>query len=174
MNLRLLALTAAASLLPAHGAAHNRARLFAKAGFRVGAGTLFHGTPRISGNSDLFDKLTLGVDCVIGESCTFGLEERIAIGDRVVIGPGVMLLTTSSAPALDAQSVGPAAQAAIVIGDGALLGARSVVLPGVTVGRGAVITPGSVVDKDVLPNTRVGGVPARQIEVLNGAEPAVA
>jgi len=84
MNPRLLALTAAASLLPAYGGAHNRARQFAKAGFRAGAGTLFHGTPRISGNSDLVDKLTIRVDGVIGESSAFGAEKRSAIGDHVV------------------------------------------------------------------------------------------
>jgi acetyltransferase-like isoleucine patch superfamily enzyme len=46
---------------------------------------------------------------------------------------------------------------------GAWLGARSIILKGVTVGEGAIIGAGSVVTKDVEPWTIVGGNPARTI-----------
>jgi acetyltransferase-like isoleucine patch superfamily enzyme len=45
------------------------------------------------------------------------------------------------------------------------LGARVIILPGVTIGDGAVVGSGSVVTKDVPPFSIVAGVPARQIGV---------
>jgi acetyltransferase-like isoleucine patch superfamily enzyme len=41
-----------------------------------------------------------------------------------------------------------------------------VILPGVTVGAGAIVTAGALVNKDVAPNTRVAGTPAKQVEEL--------
>jgi acetyltransferase-like isoleucine patch superfamily enzyme len=42
------------------------------------------------------------------------------------------------------------------------------------VGDGAIVNPGSVVNKDVPPNTRVGGMPAVQLEVLETSRPPAA
>ena len=43
------------------------------------------------------------------------------------------------------------------------VGARVIIMPGVTLGRGAVVAAGSVVTKDVAPLMIVGGVPAKPI-----------
>jgi len=48
-----------------------------------------------------------------------------------------------------------------VIGDGAWIGARVIILPGVTVGAGAVIAAGSVVTSDCAPDSLYAGVPAQ-------------
>jgi len=45
----------------------------------------------------------------------------------------------------------------------AFIGARSIIMPGVTVGERAIVGAGSVVTRDVLPRTVVAGVPARMI-----------
>ncbi len=47
----------------------------------------------------------------------------------------------------------------IVVEAEAWVGARSVVLPGVTIGRGAIVAAGSVVTRDVPPAAIVGGTP---------------
>lgn len=39
-----------------------------------------------------------------------------------------------------------------------------IILPGITVGEGAIVASGSVVTKDVPPNTLVGGVPAKVLK----------
>jgi putative colanic acid biosynthesis acetyltransferase WcaF len=52
----------------------------------------------------------------------------------------------------------------IMIGSDVFIGAKALVLPGVTVGDGAVIGAGSVVTKDVAPWTIVGGNPAKFIK----------
>lgn len=49
------------------------------------------------------------------------------------------------------------------IGKDCLIGARSIILPGVTIGDSSVVAAGGVVTKDVLPNTMVAGNPARVI-----------
>ncbi|WP_268918850.1 DapH/DapD/GlmU-related protein [Actinomyces trachealis] len=53
--------------------------------------------------------------------------------------------------------------APVRIGRGAWLGANVTVLPGVTIADGAVVGAGSVVTKDVAPNTVVVGTPARPV-----------
>lgn len=51
----------------------------------------------------------------------------------------------------------------ITIGDHVWVGARSVILKGVTIGDGAVVAAGSIVSNDVPAGSLVGGVPARVI-----------
>jgi maltose O-acetyltransferase len=169
---RLHALTLTASILPRRNASHARARLFALAGFQIGEGTHLNGSPRISGSGSLFDKLVIGKGCSIDEDCAFDLEEHIIIGDRVSIGPGAMILTSTHELGPREHRAGPITKSPVKIEDGALLGARSIILPGITVGAGAIVNPGAVVNKDVAPHTRVGGAPAIQLEVLSANEPA--
>jgi galactoside O-acetyltransferase len=59
--------------------------------------------------------------------------------------------------------------APIRICEGAWIGARSIILKGVTIGAGAVVGMGSVVTKDVPPRTVVGGNPARIIREIGPA-----
>ena len=49
----------------------------------------------------------------------------------------------------------------VMIEDDVWVGARSIILKGVTIGRGSVIAAGSVVNKDVPRYSIVGGVPAK-------------
>lgn len=55
----------------------------------------------------------------------------------------------------------------VTIDDYAWIGARSIILPGVTIGRGAVVGAGAVVTKNVDPFTVVVGVPAKPIAKRN-------
>ncbi len=52
----------------------------------------------------------------------------------------------------------------VSIGNDVWIGAKSVILPGVTIGDGAVIAAGSIVNKDVAPYSIVAGVPAKFIK----------
>lgn len=55
----------------------------------------------------------------------------------------------------------------VVIKKKAWIGAGSIILPGVTVGENAIVAAGSVVTKDVAPNTLVAGVPAKFIKNIS-------
>jgi acetyltransferase-like isoleucine patch superfamily enzyme len=66
----------------------------------------------------------------------------------------------------DSHTIGPAngpVSAPIEIGDHVWIGARAMVLKGVTIGDGAVVAAASVVTKDVAPGTLVAGSPARYV-----------
>ncbi|WP_420360969.1 acyltransferase [Companilactobacillus halodurans] len=56
--------------------------------------------------------------------------------------------------------------APITIKEGAWIGAKAVLLPGVTIGKHAIVGAGSVVTKDVTEYTVVGGNPAKVIKTL--------
>ena len=53
----------------------------------------------------------------------------------------------------------------VEIGNDVWIGARAIIMPGVTVGDGAIIGAGAVVTKDVPSCAIVGGVPARVIKM---------
>jgi acetyltransferase-like isoleucine patch superfamily enzyme len=52
----------------------------------------------------------------------------------------------------------------VVIKDGARIGMRCVILPGVTIGENSVIGAGAVVARDIPPNCLAVGVPAKPIK----------
>jgi acetyltransferase-like isoleucine patch superfamily enzyme len=54
-----------------------------------------------------------------------------------------------------------------VVKRGASLGTSSTILCGITIGENAIVGAGSVVTKDVPPNTIVAGVPAREIRAVS-------
>lgn len=63
------------------------------------------------------------------------------------------------------------AMAGIRICRGAWIGARCIILKGVTIGEGAVVGMGSVVTQDVPPRMIVAGNPARLIRSVDGLPP---
>lgn len=104
----------------------------------------------------------------IGERCSFGGQvnlsghDQIFIGDDCLFGFSVLVVTGGHDP--DALIMNATYNSAPVnIGNNVWLGARCTVLPGITIGDGAIIGAGSIVTKDVLPNTIVAGNPARFI-----------
>ena len=52
----------------------------------------------------------------------------------------------------------------VIVEEDVWIGARVILLPGVTIGRGSTIAAGSVVTKDIPPYCVAGGVPARVIK----------
>lgn len=114
----------------------------------------------------------LGSDIVIGMDCIFVDNAPIRVGDRAMIASGVQLCTASH-PILPGERLLDARPTyfrtyaqPITVCVGAWVGARAVVLPGVTIGENAVVGAGSVVTKDVPPNTVVVGNPARPIRTF--------
>jgi len=161
------ALSAVSKMLPRHVGSGVRASLLRLRGVTVGEGTLVHDTPLLTGGTaDSIRKLSIGKDCVIDIGCAFELGDELTIGDRVTIGHQVMIITTTHELGTREHRAGALVRQPVRIGDGALIGPRSVVLPGVVIGEGAIVDAGSVVNKSVAPHTRVRGIPARQVEEL--------
>ena len=102
---------------------------------------------------------------------TINCTTSITIGDDVLIGSGCLITDTDSHQLSKdmRDSNSPIAKAPIVIEQGAFIGARSIILKGVTIGRGSVIGAGSVVTKSIPGGVIAAGNPAtviRQIETV--------
>lgn len=87
----------------------------------------------------------------------------IVIGDDVALGNEVYLMDSNSHGIEGAAHV----EAPVQIGDGSWLGARAMVLPGVTIGRRVLVAAGSVVTRDVPDDVLVAGNPARVVRALS-------
>lgn len=90
--------------------------------------------------------LAVGDHCWLGEECWIDNLTTVRLGANVCVSQGAYLCTGNhdwKDPAFGLM-VSP-----ISLGDGAWAGARSVLMPGVTLGAGAVAAAGSVVSRDV-------------------------
>lgn len=81
----------------------------------------------------------------------------VAIGDRSTLGPGVEVLAHDAAMQ---PHLGYTKLARTVIGRDVYIGARTIVLPGVTIGDESIIGAGSIVREDVPPRSLAVGSPA--------------
>ena len=106
---------------------------------------------------------------------TLNASKSITIGDNTIIGSGCLITDTDSHPIAAKLRNRPdylryTKSLPIVIGKDVFIGARSIIMKGVTIGDGAVIGAGSVVTKDVPSNAIVAGNPARIIRQINENE----
>ncbi len=107
----------------------------------------------------------LGDNVGIPRDITLDGRGGIEIGDGTMIGFESIILTAthmSEDKHIPIRKQGMF-YAPVKIGRNVWTGARVIIMPGVTIGDGAIIGANSVVTKDVPPNTVYGGVPARFI-----------
>ncbi|WP_414530440.1 acyltransferase [Nodularia chucula] len=106
-------------------------------------------------------KVYLGDRNVINFGCLLdGRHYMIKTGSDVSIGPEATILTLGHDP----QSPEFADKGGdVIIGDRAWIAYRAIILPGVTIGEGAVIGAGSVVSRSVAPYSIVAGNPGKVI-----------
>lgn len=90
----------------------------------------------------------------------------IYIGDDCDLGPQVLITVGSHKIGPGSRRAGPGTSSDVVVHDGCWIGARSVILSGVTVGEGSIVAAGAVVVSDVAAGSLVAGVPARLVKNL--------
>lgn len=88
------------------------------------------------------------------------IASDVTFGERVAVGQFCRFITGTHEPGGPEHRAGATVIRPIVVGDGVWIGACSTILPGVTIGRGSVVAAGSVVTRDVEPDSLVAGVPA--------------
>jgi maltose O-acetyltransferase len=163
---RLLFVETLMGVLPPFVGGRLRVRLLRWVGFDIGKATVFWDIPRIICATNPAPRLRFGHSCLLNIGCFFQVDEPVYIGDFVGIGPQTMIITTTHRIGPSTRRCAEQQAMPVTISSGTWIGARSTILPGVTIGPGCVIAAGSVVTRDVPPNTIVGGVPARPLKTL--------
>ena len=113
-------------------------------------------------------ELTIGDDCGF-TGTTLVAADRVVIGDRVLVGGNASIVDFDFhplTPEARAENINAGTAAPIVIEDDVFVGVDALILKGVTVGEGAVVGAGSVVTQDVSPRTVVAGNPATVVRTL--------
>lgn len=122
--------------------------------------------------------LVIGDDVQLNDSVHIGAAELVEIGNHTLIASRVFI-TDHSHGVYDQPDVGsrpevmpvdrPIVARPVRIGRNVWLGEQVCILPGVTIGDGAVVGANSVVTRDVPPRTIVAGNPARVIRRFDDA-----
>lgn len=112
--------------------------------------------------------LTIGKDCFIGDETLIDLYDEVILEDQVTLAQRVLVLTHINVGYADhpLQKSFPKTSRKVVFKKGAVVGASSTILAGVTIGEKSFVAAGSVVTKNVPANTLVGGVPAKIIRKI--------
>lgn len=113
--------------------------------------------------------LEIGDYSWIGEGVWLDSLEKIKIGNHCCLSQGVYFCTGNhdwTDPTFG-LIVKP-----ITVEDGAWVGARVTVLPGVTIGSHSILAAGSVVSKNINPNTIYAGNPAQAVKARKIGEAA--
>lgn len=101
---------------------------------------------------------------------TINASTMIKIGNNVLIGSGCLITDTDSHPLKWDDRLrnddSKTKSKPIIIEDNVFIGARSIILKGVTIGYGSVIGAGSVVTQSIPPNVVACGNPAKTIKIL--------
>jgi acetyltransferase-like isoleucine patch superfamily enzyme len=101
-------------------------------------------------------RLEIGNGTYLNRNTLVHASTHVRIGANCQVSWDVVIMDS------DMHSIpGKQSEKAVFIEDDVWIGCRAIILKGVRIGRGAVIAAGSVVTKDVPPNTVFGGVPAR-------------
>jgi acetyltransferase-like isoleucine patch superfamily enzyme len=113
-------------------------------------------------------ELVIGDRVFLGSSTSFSIGRSIVIEDDVLIAAGCSFADYSPHPKDSerrASGALPEVESArpIRIGRKAWVGARCTILPGVSIGEGAIVGAGSVVTRDVPPFQVAAGSPARVV-----------
>lgn len=114
--------------------------------------------------ADFGKNIKVGKNVFINSGCRFQDQGQIIIGDQSLIGHNVVLATINHD--YNPLNRGTLHLKPIVLKENTWIGSSSTILPGVTVGENSIVAAGSVVTRDVAPNTIVGGNPAKFISNL--------
>ena len=111
---------------------------------------------------------TPGSQLVIGDhvgisGSTICATKSVTIGDHTMIGSGCLITDTDSHSLdyMERRNGAEPVSCPITIGNDVFIGARSIILKGVTIGDRAIVGAGSVVTHDVPADCTVAGNPAR-------------
>jgi maltose O-acetyltransferase len=106
--------------------------------------------------------LIAGENLHLGPGCIIDLRSAylIQLGHDVTLAPGVVILAHDASTK---RHLGVSRIGAVSVGNRVFVGARAIILPGVTIGDNSIVGAGSVVTRDVEEGSIVAGNPARHV-----------
>jgi acetyltransferase-like isoleucine patch superfamily enzyme len=116
--------------------------------------------------SDAGGLLEIGEATLVNFGCSLVATDLVRIGADCHIGPYTMMLDNDFHRVEPERRLERPPSRPIIVEDNVWIGARSILMSGVTIGRDSCVGAGSVVTGDVPPRTLVAGVPARTIREL--------
>lgn len=141
-----------------------KVKLLRWCGATIGENVRINSSAQFSGDGNL----EIGDDVWVGPGCLISPvgKATIQIGSHIDIAPQVMILTGShKIEPMGNHIGGEGYSASVVVGDGCWLGARCVLLPGVTLKEKTIVAAGAVVTKSVDEEiVLVAGVPAKVVK----------
>jgi len=109
-------------------------------------------------------EVKVGKNCWIGPGVILDGSGGLEIGDNCSISAGVHIYTHDSVKWANSMGEMPYDRESVKIGSGVYLGPQSIICKGISIANKAVVGALSLVREDVQEGQRVGGVPAK---VLN-------
>ncbi len=94
-------------------------------------------------------------------------DTHIYVGDYTMFGPNVTVATAGHPISPELRQKGYQYNAPVHIGKNCWIGAGALIMPGITIGDHTVIGAGSVVTKDIPPNTVAVGNPCRVLREVD-------
>ncbi len=113
---------------------------------------------------------TVGKNFFLNVNCKLMDSGKITIGDNVFIAPNVCIVTEEHSMDVEERAAGYEYTHPVSIGDNVWICTGAIILPGVKIGSGSVIGAGSVVTKDIPPNSLAVGVPCKVIRRIEKKE----
>ncbi|MFI7484316.1 acyltransferase [Kocuria sp. M1R5S2] len=110
--------------------------------------------------------LTIGQDTFINRGVAWDGHASLHLGERCDIAQDVLFVCATHEIGDSKHRARQRSDSPISVGDGTWIGARAVILPGVTIGPGCIIGAGAVVTHDCDANGVYVGAPARRIRDL--------
>ena len=110
--------------------------------------------------------ITIGKNCSINPYTVLYGHGNLVIGNNVLIAGHCLIIPANHVFSDLNKPISEQGETrkGIIIEDNVWIGSGCRILDGVTIGEGAIIAAGAVVNKNVNPNTIVGGVPAKIIK----------
>jgi maltose O-acetyltransferase len=109
--------------------------------------------------------LHVGKGSFINHNC-FIDAGTLTIGRNVYVGPGVTFMMGDHEVGKAEKRAGKDKNNAIVVEDGAWIGANVTILGGATITAGCVVAAGAVLTRSTQPNGLYAGIPARRLKDL--------
>lgn len=106
------------------------------------------------------DRSQIGINCI--------MDNDIIIGNDVVMGPDVIIYTSSHEYkdlGIPINQQGERSHRQVIIGNNVWIGARCIILPGVTIGNNCIIGANTVVTKSVIDNAVFCGTEGRIVKI---------